>query len=252
MILPLLLLAWQLNPQQRFDESLRLFRIQRYAESAAILERMDQEFPGNLDINRLLGQAQASAGYFEKAIAPLELICSQKEAERQSCYLLGRVLTSLKRYDAALAALKRAEINGAGAQIDVAKAEIFEAQGRFPEASAAYRSGLAEATLRHAESARVQVRYGQYLIRRGDVAAALWQFQQAINKQPLWGQAWQEKAMALEKLDRFEDAADAWEQTIAHGERTRENLTRLAALYDRLNQKDKAQALREELKPASQ
>lgn len=248
MILLLILLAWQQRtPQQRFDEAMRLLRENQFLNAASILEGLGTEFPERLEVQLNLGQAYSAAGQFEKALPPLRRVCEFKDFDPKACFLLGRVYFVLHRYEESLATYQRAATVSSGATLDVAMAETLEALGRGAEASLSFRAALAESSLRHAESARVQVRYGQFLARQGNWESALWQYAQAVKKQPLWGQAWLEKARALEQVERWEDAADAYEQAIAHGERNRENVTRLASIYGRLGKGEKAKALLAEL-----
>ena len=50
-------------------------------------------------------------------------------------------------------------------------------------------------------------------------------------------------------VGRKEDAADALEQAIAHGERNRDNLLLLSRLYNELGNKEKAQSYKNEATP---
>lgn len=250
MIYWLLLLALQYDPHlsPKFAESSRLLQQQRFPEAIVILETLTREKPLVGEYWHELGIAHAASGNTSAALLPLERACTAEGRVPRACYHWGRQLQSIRRHADAIAAFEKAGRNGEDSLLLTAKAQSYEALDQPSAADHAYRGALAESALRPKNSAEIQLRYSGFLIRRGKIEAALWQLDQVIRKQPFYGVAWREKAGVLMALGRKEDAADALEQAIAHGERNQDNLLILSRLYAELGNNEKAQSYRNEAK----
>ena len=251
MILWLLLLALQYDPNlhPKFAEATRLLQQQKFTEAIALLEPLTRDKPQIGDYWFALGIAHAAAGNLNASIEPLRMACAAQQRPPRSCYQYGRVLQMSKRYEESVAAFLAAGKNGEDSQLLSAKAQSYEVLGKLSEADQAYRGALAESALRPKNSADIQYRYGEFLIRQNKFEASLWQLNQVLSKQPFFGPAWSGKGRVLMLLDRNADAADAIEQAIAHGERNRENLLLLGRLYALLGDDTKAELYRQEAAP---
>ncbi len=248
MIYWLLLLALQYDPNlsPKFAESSRLLQQQRFPEAIAILETLTRTKPEVGEYWYALGIAQAASGNSNAALLPLEKACTVADRIPRACYHWGRQLQAMRRHSEAIAAFDKAGKNAEDSVLLTAKAQSYEALDQPSAADQAYRGALAESALRPKNSAEIQLRYSGFLIRQGQIEASLWQLDQVIRKQPFMGTAWREKAGLLMAVGRKEDAADALEQAIAHGERNRENLLLLSRLYAELGNTEKAQAYKDE------
>ena len=246
MSLWLLALALQYDPNStpKFAEALRLVQAKKFSEAIAVLKPLTVERPGVGEYWSLLGVAYAADGDLEMAIPNLKKACEAVPRPARACFQYGRVLHLSNRFDEALKAYEMTPKGAEDSNLYAAKAQSYEALGKVKEADRAFRLALSESALRQVVSAQVQLRYGLFLYRQGGMEAALWQFEQAVRKQPLWGAAWREKGRALLQLDREREAAEALEQAIAHGERNRENLLLLSRLYQRLGDATKAEEFR--------
>ena len=244
----LLLLALQFDPHlsPKFTEASRLLQQQRYPEAILILDTLTKEKPAVGEYWYALGIAQAASGNATASLTPLEKACTIPDRVARSCYHWGRQLQSMRRHADAIAAFDKAGKNAEDSVLLTAKALSYEALDQASAADQAYRGALAESALRPRNSAEIQLRYSAFLIRQGKIEASLWQLDQVIKKQPFMGIAWREKAGLLMAVGRREDAVDALEQAIAHGERNRDNLLLLSRLYAELGNKDKAQSYKNE------
>ncbi len=251
MILCLLLLASQFDPKfsPKFAEASRLLEKQDYSTAARLLEELTQEKPEVGDYWHALGMAKAASGDLPASLAPLERACKADFKPARACYQWGKILQSLGKHAEAVAAISAGPRGGTDAQSLSARAVSLEVLGEFKGADNDYRAALAESALRPKNSAEVQLRYAQFLMRQGQFEAALWQFQQLLRKQPFMGLAWRDRGVALLQLNRLEEAVDALEQAIAHGERKKENLMLLSQIYGRLGNPEKAESYRREANP---
>ncbi len=243
MSLWLLAFALQYDPNlsPKFAEALRLVQAKKYSEAVGVLKPLTVERPAVGEYWSLLGVAYAADGDLEMAVPNLKKACEAVPRPTRACFQYGRVLHLTNRFDEALKAYEMTPKGAEDSNLYSAKAQSYEALGKVKDADRAFRLALSESALHQGVSSQVQLRYGLFLYRQGSMEAALWQFEQAIRKQPLWGAAWREKGRALLQLDREREAAEALEQAIAHGERNRENLLLLSRLYFRLGDATKAE-----------
>jgi Flp pilus assembly protein TadD len=237
------------NLSPKFTEATRLLQAQKFPEAIALLENLTQEKPAVAEYWFALGIAYAANNNPQAALDPLDRACKASPRPPRACYHYGRILQGFNRHADAVAAFSAAGRNAEDSSLLSAKAESLEQLNNIVEADHAYRAALAESALRPRNSAAIQLRYSQFLIRAGKFEAALWQLEQCIRKQPFEGLAWRTKAIVLIQLDRKAEAADALEQAIAHGQRNRENLSLLSRIYLALGDKEKAESYRLEADP---
>lgn len=251
MILWLLLLALQYDPNlhPKFAEATRMLQQQNFVAAVALLEPLTRDKPQVGEYWFALGIAHAASGNIPAALEPLRTACASQPRPPRSCYQYGRVLQLSNRFAESIDAFNAAGKNGEDATLFSAKAQSHEALGQLAEADQCYRAALAESALRPKNSAEIQYRYSEFLIRQKKFEASLWQLNQVLSKQPFFGPAWSGKGRVLMLLDRNADAADAIEQAIAHGERNRDNLLLLGRLYALLGDESKAEMYQKEAAP---
>ena len=247
MILLLFLLVSQFNPDfsPKFQQASRLLQEQKFSQAIAILDVLVKEHPAVAEYWNALGIAHAANGNTAAALKPLETSCDMK----RGCFALGRLLQSQGRHAEAIAAFNRAPQFEQHSELLASMARSSELTGDLEAADLAYRRALAESALRPAKSAEIQVQYSRLLIRQCRFEPARWQLDQSLRKKPFNGAAWRDKAYVLIELDRKEQAVDALEQAIAHGERTRENLLALSRLHADLGNREKAEEYLKEATP---
>jgi len=248
MTLWLFLLALQFDPNSspKFVETTRLLQQQKYTEAILILEELTRAKPTVGEYWFALGVANAANNNIPASLEPFSKACSASLRPSRACYQYGRVLQASGRHADAVLAFDAAGKNAQDSVLLTAKAQSHEALDQMSAADQAYRAALSESALRPANSAEVQLRYGVFLAGQGKFESSRWQLDQVLRKRPFLGPAWREKANVLIALERKEDAIDALEQAISHGERTRENLLLLARLCDELGDKTKAEAYRQD------
>jgi tetratricopeptide (TPR) repeat protein len=237
----------QLALDPKFSEAIKLLEQRRYAEAIALLRPMTLAHPTNGEYWLALGLALAASEQFDPALDALGRAFHADPRPPRATYHYARLLQYRNRHQEAIAALKT--IDHPDSQALLALTQSLEAVGDPRGADQAYRRAMSEAALRPRESASIQLRYAQFLLRQKSFEAALWQLNQSIRKQPFEGLAWLEKARALVFLNRLEEAADSLEQALAHGQRNKENLLLLSRIYARLGDKGKSESYRREAEP---
>lgn len=216
---------------------------------ALLLLALSQPSPPSTPGPHQAGAALATQGRFAEAAPLLEQACRAPAAPERNlaCYQWGRSLFYLKRHEEALAAYALAEQFGVFTPLMyLARAQSLDALGRRKEADYDYRHALATSALRPAESANIQLSYGNFLARQGEHAAAIWQFDQALRKDPADARLWREKARSLLALGQTAEAKAVLEQALDQGQRSRETLLLLGRIYQRLGQPDLAKSLIDE------
>lgn len=251
MIYWLLLLALQFNPDfsPKFQQASQLMRENRFAEAITLLEDLLRDKPASTEYNFALGLAHAASGNKPRALPYLHTACNTKPTTTRACVYYGRLLQSLGRHKEAVAAYDLTPSVGLTSEVHADRAVSHEFLGNLQAADADYRSALSESALRPANSAEVQLLYAKFLARQGKLESALWQLNQSLRKKPFNGAAWKEKAVTLIELGRNEEAVDALEQALSHGERTKANLLILSKLFQSLGDQAKADEYRKEAQP---
>ncbi len=252
MIWLLLFLALSQNQSDTlYQEGNHAFQASQFEVAVAKFRAAVNLRPDNPEFRRALGAALASQRRFVDALPHLERACRTAPPLALACYQWGRTLFFLNRPAEALAAYELAAGSRAvEGRLHSARAQALDALGRHAEAAAEFRLALAEAALRPKESAETQLQYANFLARRGQHEAALWQFRQALRKTPFSSSLWEEQAKSQLALDRLTDAAESLEQALAHGPRKRDLVLLLAAVYARLGDEAKARTLLSEAGPS--
>lgn len=237
----------QLALDPKFSEAIRLLEQRRYADAIKLLRPMTEAHPTNGEYWLALGLALAASEQVDPALEALGRAYQANPRPRRAAYHYARLLQYRRRHEQAIPVFK--SIDHPDSQALLALTESCEAVGDLRGADQAYRGAMAEAALRPRESAGIQLRYAQFLLRQRNYESAIWQLNQSIRKQPFEGLAWLEKSRALLLLNRLEEAADSLEQALAHGQRTKENLLALSRIYAQLGDKGKSESYRREAEP---
>jgi len=238
------------NQSPKFTQATRLLQQQKFVEAIALLESLTKDKPNVGEYWLALGIAHEANQQVPAALAPLEKACQASPRPLRACYYFGRTLQSLGRHAEAVSAFELTAKGSEDSQMLTAKAQSYEILGNQTAADLAFRAALVESALRPNNSAAIQLRYSQFLVRVGKLESALWQLNQCLQKQPFEGMAWRVKAHVLVSLDRKEEAVDSLEQAISHGQRTKDTLLALSRLHEALGNKEKAEAYRLEAAPA--
>src|SRR4051794_40021221 len=93
--------AAQTNPGEasaKYGQAIARFREGRFAEARTLLEKAATNAPQSGDVWKLLGLTNLRLNDYSAAAAPLRRACDLGSGE-DSCYLAGRTLFLLTRYD---------------------------------------------------------------------------------------------------------------------------------------------------------
>lgn len=124
----------QLNPEDRAANT----EVQRLGKA---LKEDHAKTPFALNAGMLLARQAADRGDFKEAEKQLRWALEQKPGEAERLLVttrLARVLAAQKQYDAALALLNKEDDKGFRPTIEELKGDIYQAQGKLPEARKAY------------------------------------------------------------------------------------------------------------------
>jgi tetratricopeptide (TPR) repeat protein len=194
-----------------YSRALAYFRQGQLAEARPFLEKATALSPTSQDTWQALSLVLLGLKDFPGAVPALQHACELAKGEEDACYLLGRTLFLLARYDEALKPFEKA-LRDASA-VDKAKVEraaalnldqlgnAAEAERHFHAAIRAYRAG---GGVRSHEDPRLD--YGAFLVRQGRAAEAVEPLEQAVAAFPLSPQANAELGRALLDLDRAQEA----------------------------------------------
>jgi len=140
--------------------------MQRYAKT---LKEEYAKTPYALNAGLLLARQAADRNDFKEAEKQLRWVLEQKPGEGERVLAstrLARVLAAQKQYDAALALLSKETDAGFTPTIEELKGDIYQAQGKIPEAQKAYQ--VAEAALQERDERRPLLE-----MKMGDVGLAV-------------------------------------------------------------------------------
>jgi Flp pilus assembly protein TadD len=197
------------DPDANYYLGLAHYRQGHTQEARPLLERAARLAPSNASVWKALGTLQVAGNNLQGAAVSLGKACSLAPGAGDSCYLQGRVLYSLGRYEEAREPLDRSLRTAAPedlAKVHRAMALNFDelrlpqdAERHFRDAVRYYRSSTGVV-----EDPRVG--YGAFLIRRGRALEALELLRQAVAASHDSPRAHAELGRALLDLDRPEAA----------------------------------------------
>ena len=205
------------DPDANYYLGLAHYRQGRNQEARPLLERAAHLAPSNASVWKALGTSQVAVNDLQGAAVSLGKACALAPAEGDSCYLHGRTLYTLGRYEEAREPFDRSLRAAAPedlAKVHRAMALNFEelrlpqdAERHFRDAVRYYRTSTGVV-----EDPRVG--YGAFLIRRGRALEALDLLRPAVAASHDSPRAHAELGRALLDLDRPEAALAALQRAV--------------------------------------
>jgi Flp pilus assembly protein TadD len=178
----LLFICFSLGAQD-YEQGVALIEKRQFDAAIPLLARAAAARPGDAQVHKALGVAHAARNDYELAEPAFGRACELDAKLLDACYYHGRALYALNRFDAALAALRRAP---EGWRVSVGIGQAMEAFDRPVEAETEFRKALA---LCRDASPQPGVALAQFLIRQGRQGEALHPLQAVLRRYPNSGEA---------------------------------------------------------------
>ncbi len=206
------LMAAQQGPvddsRANYNLGITYFRQGRLKEARPFLEKATTLSPRAQDAWMALSLVLLGLNDYAGAAGPLQHAC-ELASENDACFLEGRTLFLLARYDEAVKPLEKA-MRSASAQdqpkIHRAAALNFDKLGNSAEAEKYFRSAIAMYQAREGSNQDPRLDYGAFLVRQGRAAEALEPIEHTLKTSPLSARANAELGRALLDLNRAQDA----------------------------------------------
>lgn len=198
------------SPQLHYDLGLALKLKDDLAAAVPEFERAAQIDPTLPDPPYTLGIIYMQQGNFAKAAASLETATTLRPTNGDAWATLGSVYQQMQQPDKAIPALRRAiELLPQQPSPHITLAAILAAQGHRDEAAAERKIGaaLSRAAVNR-QKANFGLDSGNLLMKRGQLADALVQFQSAVDADPAYAAPHLALAAALERSGRKAEAAE--------------------------------------------
>jgi Flp pilus assembly protein TadD len=197
------------DSRANYNLGIAYFRQTRLKDARPFLDKATALSPREPETWMALSLVLLGLNDFTGAAGPLQHACDLAPASGNACYLQGRNLFLLGRYDEAVKPLEKAMRSGAAedqAKIERAAALNFDKLGNAADAERHFHAAIR--LYRPQERAREDPRldYGAFLVRQGRAAEAIDPLQQSLKAFPLSPQASAELGRALLDLDRPQDA----------------------------------------------
>ena len=229
---------------QEYEQGIALIEKRQFDAAIPLLTRAAAARPGDAQVHKALGVAHAARNDYELAEPAFGRACELDAKLLDACYYHGRALYALNRFEAALAALRRAP---EGWRVSVGIAQAIEALDRPADAETEFRKALAlcrdaspqpgvalsqflirqgrqaeaieplkAVLLRHPKSGEAHVLIGRVMLDRGQHQAAMEHLKQAVAIDPRSAQAHLLLANAYVKAGRPQDAKPHFEEAAQH------------------------------------
>jgi len=206
-----------------YDRGMICFREGRLKEARPLFEAAARRTPDSADVWKALGLTLLRLNDYAAAVDPMRHACELRAAGDDACYLEGRILFLLGRYDESINPLEKARRNAAPpnpsgedlVRIDRALALSWDKLGNAREAERRFISAIDNfrANARTHEDPRVD--YGAFLVRQGRAADAIKPLALALGANPKSFAANLERGRAFLDLDRAADALPYLERATA-------------------------------------
>lgn len=210
------------------------FRRGLLREARPFLERATVLQPASPDSWKALGLVLLQLKDYGASVLPLQRAC---DLDADTCYLEGRALFLLERYDAAMkpfeTAMQRAPVAGTS-KIHRAMAMNFDRLGNAPEAERHFSLAVATFVSAASQGEDPRIEYGAFLIRHARAGEALKLLSDALRTSPESPRANAEIARALLDLDRPQDALPHLQKAVELAPRLPAIRMRLGKTYLRL------------------
>jgi protein O-GlcNAc transferase len=217
-MLGVLLAAGGCAGQNAFNQGIALFREGRFREARPVLESAAAHDPGSAQAWKALGLTLLRLADYSGAIDPLQRACVLESVGEDSCYLEGRTLFLLSRYEEAEEPLEKAGRTALPEDRSKADRALALNADKLGNAAEAERLFLAAIRALHPDlGAREDPRadYGAFLIRQGRAGEAIVPLQRALAAHPDAPAANAELGRALLDLDRPSEALPCLEKAVA-------------------------------------
>ena len=188
-----------------YSLGLAYFRQQHLREARPFLERAAALSPKAPEVWKALGLVLLGLDDFAAAVEPLQHACELASGDEDACYLQGRALFLLTRYDEAVTPLEKALRNAPvedRAKINRAAALNFDRLGSAADAERHFRAAVRSYRPRGRSREDPRIDYGAFLVRQGRASEAVEPLDQALAEFPASPQANAELGRALLDLDR--------------------------------------------------
>jgi tetratricopeptide (TPR) repeat protein len=198
------------SPQLHYDLGLALKLKDDLAAAVPEFERAATLDPDLPDPPYTLGIIYMQQGNFEKAAASLETATTLRPSNGDAWATLGSVYQQMQQPEKAIPALRHAiELLPQQPSPHITLAAILAAQGHKDEAAAERKIGaaLSRAAVNR-QKANFGLDSGNLLMKRGQLADALVQFQSAVDADPNYAAPHLALANALERSGRKAEAAE--------------------------------------------
>ena len=199
-----------------YDRGMACLREGRFQEARPLFEAATRLTPDSADSWKALGLTLLRLNDYGAAAEPLRHACELGPAGEDSCYLEGRVLFVLSRYDESIAPLEKALRNSGQedrAKIERALALACDKLGNSTEAERWFIAAIDH--YRDAKSEDPRLDYGAFLVRQGRAGEAIKPLALALGANPNSFAGNVENGRALLDMDRPADALPFLERAAA-------------------------------------
>ena len=211
------------QPTSDYDRGMICFREGRLQEARPLFEAAARRTPDSADVWKALGLTLLRLNDYAAAVDPMRRACELRAAGDDACYLEGRILFLLARYDESIAPLEKARRNAAPpnpagedlSRIDRALALSWDKLGNAAEAERRFIAAIDHyrASAQTREDPRID--HGAFLVRQGRAGEAIEPLALALAANPKSFAANLESGRAFLDLDRAADALPYLERAAA-------------------------------------
>lgn len=221
-----------------FDELVRIFkRDGRYDRLVMICERAMAAQPEDYALMGDLGEAYLKTGRIEKAVVVFRKMTDMEPEDAMAYCRLGNALVALESFEEAEAAYERAaeiEPTTAGAYYS-RLSEVYRQAGHYDRAVRALDRCIRE----NASEPAYHLLFGDIMVEKGDIAAALIAYERAVKLGPTFTGAYYNRlGNTLVRFSHHEKAVTAFQKAITAEPDNPFYILYLAGAYNSLGQED--------------
>jgi Flp pilus assembly protein TadD len=234
-------LAGACGAQDVYNQGIALFREGRFREARPVLETAAAHDPGSAKVWKALGLTLLRLADYGGAIDPLRHACELERAGEDACYLEGRTLFLLSRYEEAEEPLEKADrtaLPAAHSRADRALALNADKLGKTAEAERLFLAAVHAWRPEPGANDDPRADYGAFLIRQGRAADAIVPLRQALAARPDSPVLNAELGRGLLDLDRPAEALPCLERAVALDKAAWNIRTLLGKTYLRLGRSE--------------
>ena len=229
------------DPDANYYLGLARFRQSRPQEAISSLEQATRLSPSKPAAWKLSGLVFLGAGELQRASVVLERACGLDAGDEDSCYLFGRSLFLVGRYEEAVKPFEQALRAAPSANLATVRRALALDLDEFGSTASAEQHFRAAVRLYRGSDGRPpdpRVDYGAFLVRQGRARESLDLLKAAISAAPGSARANAELGRALLELDRPEDALGPLSRAIELDPKNWSTRLLLGKAYLRVGRKD--------------